>query len=392
MKGWLASAKRAGCAGALLLGCGGESLHEGTTCRSAWLELVPPTELQPFYAGASVSHGGTLYLLAESESSPFQSRELGITFQPPASFSAMSETGAPPMGISVAAVAAGTDLFFLSGTDESGRYDTTAGTWAALPELPSENGAIRNAVSVDAGIFVAYNTLATGQPPSGLFLKHAAGDSDWTMAATAPHPDLRAPVLLWTGSEVLAWGGEAGDQSPVTIGARYDLARDSWTEITTSGAPSAPDPGGSWSGRWTGSVAVFWGSSGQSAGRFDPDRGEWEAVSFPSGGSFGESSVVARGRVVSWTGSALTVYEPATDEWDFPETRCAPSERHAAELSWVEEGLVLWGGTANCGDEPDPRACREAELQRAFFLSERAVFQDLSDSSDCVCPPALVAE
>jgi hypothetical protein len=389
MRRSLAVAKRAACAGALLLGCGGESQHERTTCKGAWQEIATPEELRPFYAGASVWHGETLYLLAESANSPFQSRELGILFQPPDSFAAMSDSGAPSMGISVAAVAAGPDLFFLSATDASGRYDTSTAAWSELPDLPAANGAIRSAVGVDAGIFVSYNAFATGQPPAAHFLKHAAGDSGWTATSSAPHPDLRSPALVWTGQEVLAWGGEAADQSPVAMGARYDPARDAWTEITTSGAPTPPDGAGSWSGGWTGSVAVFWASSGQNAGRFEPEGGEWQPVSFPGEASFGQSSVVAQGRVVSWTGSSVSIYEPRTDEWAFPAARCGPPERHSAELRWVGNGVVLWGGTVDCGEDPDPRACTEAELQRAFFLNERALFEDLADASDCVCPRTL---
>jgi hypothetical protein len=92
---------------------------------------------------------------------------------------------------------------------------------------------------------------------------------------------------------------------------------------------------------------------------------------------------------VSWTGAAITVYDPATDEWSLPAARCAPLERHSAELAWVEDGVVLWGGTVDCSDEPYPQTCAEAELQRAYFLSERALYAGSSDSGDCYCPQAL---
>jgi hypothetical protein len=149
------------CAGAVLLGCGGESTHEQTACKVAWQEIVTPEGLRPFYAGASVSHGGRLYVLAESANSPFQSRELGIVFQRPGNVTPMSDSGAPSMGISVAAVGVGTDLFFLSASDASRRFDTTAEVWSELPGLPDDSGTVRAA----EGIFVAYNAIASGSRP-----------------------------------------------------------------------------------------------------------------------------------------------------------------------------------------------------------------------------------
>jgi hypothetical protein len=379
------------CAGAVLLGCGGESTHQQTACKVAWQEILTPAELRPFYAGASVSHGGRLYLLAESPSSPFQSRELGIVFQRPGSVTPMNDSGAPSMGISVAAVATGTDLFFLSASDASGRFDTTAEVWSELPELPADSGTVRAAVGAEEGIFAAYNAIATGQPPEARFVKYAAGDSEWTATSPAPRPELRAPALIWTGREILAWGGEGDDQSPLAVGARYDPARDAWREMTTSGAPEALGGVAAWRGGWTGTVAVYWDGSRQSAGRFDPETGTWSPVSFAGEASFGQASVIEGGRVVSWTGAAITVYDPATDEWSLPSARCAPPERHSAQLAWVDDGVVLWGGTVDCTDDPDPRACTERELQRAFFLSERALDARSSDSGDCYCPQALGA-
>ena len=79
----------------------------------------------------------------------------------------------------------------------------------------------------------------------------------------------RLHALVWTSSRVLVWGGLAED-SPVAIapladGGAYDPVADAWTAIVADGAPLAR-----WSPAavWTGSEMLIWGGGAAgSAGR-----------------------------------------------------------------------------------------------------------------------------
>src|SRR5207253_7612870 len=63
-------------------------------------------------------------------------------------------------------------------------------------------------------------------------------------------------TAVWTGSEMIVWGGYAVGVSALNTGGRYNPSTDSWTAISTTNAPA---------GRyihtavWTGSEMIVWG-------------------------------------------------------------------------------------------------------------------------------------
>jgi len=149
---------------------------------------------------------------------------------------------------------------------DGGRYDPAANSWAAM-SLPSF--------------------------PSGRY-NHSAV---WAAESTPPL--------------MIVWGGNS-DGSPVSTGARYDPAADSWTPTSFTNAASAR---AGHSGIWTGSRMIVWGGS---------DR--WSGAYFNSGGS----------------------YDPATDTWTQTSTVGAPSGRAGHSAAWAKELntplMIVWGG------------------------------------------------
>jgi len=64
-------------------------------------------------------------------------------------------------------------------------------------------------------------------------------DDTWTATSTIIAPDARdSHTAVWTGSEMIVWGGRAGNIS-FNTGGRYNPSTDSWTATTTVNAPSA---------------------------------------------------------------------------------------------------------------------------------------------------------
>ena len=80
-------------------------------------------------------------------------------------------------------------------------------------------------------------------------------------------------TAVWTGSEMIVWGGLAGGY--LNAGGRYNPASNSWTAVSTTGAPAARS---SHTAVWTGSEMIVWGGSDTSVGhlndggRYDPSR------------------------------------------------------------------------------------------------------------------------
>jgi N-acetylneuraminic acid mutarotase len=180
----------------------------------------------------------------------------------------------------------------------------------------------------------------------------------WAPITTTNAPSARfLHTAVWAGSEMLVWGGSCGADCYFNTGGRYDPATDTWTTITPTGAPSAryQHPA-----VWTGSEMIVWGGRGTSptykndGGRYDPATDTWTAMSTTNVPS-------ARGRPTAvWTGSEMIVwggydasptckrdggrYDPATDTWTPTTTSGAPAGRYRHTAVWTGSEMLVWGG------------------------------------------------
>jgi hypothetical protein len=88
----------------------------------------------------------------------------------------------------------------------------------------------------------------------------------WTATSTTGLPDARLlHTAVWTGSEMIVWGGADDFLQPFNTGGRYDPGTDSWTATSTTGAPDARLLH---TAVWTGSEMIVWG--GQEHGPSGP--------------------------------------------------------------------------------------------------------------------------
>src|SRR6266480_2357028 len=107
----------------------------------------------------------------------------------------------------------------------------------------------------------------------------ACTDDTWTATSTTGAPAARERhTAVWTGSEMIVWGGVNGS-SVVNTGARYNPGTDTWTATSTISAPA---------GRyrhtavWTGSEMIVWGGFNPSGvfntgGQCNPSTDSWIA-------------------------------------------------------------------------------------------------------------------
>jgi len=131
----------------------------------------------------------------------------------------------------------------------------------------------------------------------------------FTNSADAPSPrDLQTAV--WTGKEMIVWGGSGANGDYLNTGARYNPTTDTWTPMSTAGAP---DVRGYHTAIWTSTEMIVWGGiSGRelldSGGRYDPVTDTWTAMSAakaPAGTTLSHGSLDRRrndrlGRI-SWS-------------------------------------------------------------------------------------------
>jgi N-acetylneuraminic acid mutarotase len=183
-------------------------------------------------------------------------------------------------------------------------------------------------------------------------------------------------TAVWTGTEMLVWGGFTDSHSRyagghadahLNSGGRYNPRTDSWSPITTQGAPSKR----CWhTAVWTGKEMIVWGGGNATkgfndGGRYAPATDTWRPISddCPLSPRVHHVAVwTARegdcggGEMIVWGGSARggeaqseyfedgARYNPETDSWKPISTVGAPKGRILTKAVWTGEELFLWGG------------------------------------------------
>ena len=198
-------------------------------------------------------------------------------------------------------------------------------------------------------------TIATALKPEGTCV------DAWRATSTNNAPSARyGPTAVWTGSEVIVWGGYGTQNFFLNTGGRYNPTTDTWTSTDFI---SAPAPRDFHTAVWTGSEMIIWGGENttgylNSGGRYNPVTDSWVATSTTNApeGRGGPTAV--------WTGSEMTVwggvaanfvntggrYNPNTDSWVATSTTNAPIGRLAHSAVWTSTEMVVWGGYYWDGD------------------------------------------
>src|SRR5205814_1114961 len=86
--------------------------------------------------------------------------------------------------------------------------------------------------------------------------RYSPGTDSWTATSTTNAPAGRTEhTAVWTGSDMIVWGGTAGF-SYLNTGGSYNPGADSWTAASTTNAPAARSDH---TAVWSGSEMIVWG-------------------------------------------------------------------------------------------------------------------------------------
>jgi hypothetical protein len=207
----------------------------------------------------------------------------------------------------------------------------------------------------------AYTLPVISDGPNGCM------DDTWVATTLTNAPSARDQhTAVWTGSEMIVWGG--GDGTNVfNTGGRYDPTTDSWIATSTTNAPSARD---GHTAVWTGSEMIVWGGGDNTGGRYNPATDSWTATSTTNA-----PPCCPTNHTTVWTGSEMIVwggviadplntggrYDPGTDTWTATSTTNAPSARYWHTAVWANttQQMIVWGGwdnnsNLNTGGRYDP--------------------------------------
>jgi N-acetylneuraminic acid mutarotase len=185
-------------------------------------------------------------------------------------------------------------------------------------------------------------------------------DDQWDNASLASVPAGRPEghSAIWTGTQMVIWGG--GDF--LNTGSRYDPATDTWTAISTLGAPAGRT---AHTAVWTGAEMIVWGGEGptgirfDSGGRYDPVADVWRTM-FTSGAPSARShhsAVWAGAHMIVWGGRDASsdqftggVYDPSTDAWNPTSTLDSADARSRHTAVWTGTEMIVWGGVVLVGN------------------------------------------
>ena len=259
--------------------------------------------------------------------------------------------------------------------------------WQSIPGAPIKGRA--DALGVWTGEeYIVWG----GQTPNGYrnFSDGAAYDPDtgrWRELAPSTVEDERlareqaSRSAVWTGTEVLLWGGAAGSHARPDNGAAYNPATDSWRALARSPVWSL----GRHSAVWTGTEMIvfggIWGDEPTGAAAYNPRTDAWRTLP--------EAPIELRhSHAAAWTGTEMVIwggrvdtgshvndgaaFDPATDSWRvLPESPLAPREQSVAGV--IDGRVFLWGGTI---DEAQSNETGVA----AFVATDGAAYDPATDT------------
>ena len=174
----------------------------------------------------------------------------------------------------------------------------------------------------------------------------------WEPLATPPQAD--APAV-WTGTEMILWGSGTG--------GRYDPETDSWQPIATTNAPT---PRSSHSIVWTGEEIIVWGgfsddnqSTLGTGASYDPASNTWaEIAAAPAGRERALHQAI-------WSGSQMLIvggwteatgigdrYDPGMNQWSPMDNTGAPPNPANCKAAWTGDRMLVWDGTQGRSYDP----------------------------------------
>jgi N-acetylneuraminic acid mutarotase len=208
------------------------------------------------------------------------------------------------------------------------RYDPRADRWSTGAPPPfRRNGSVVVSTGRQVLVWSGSDAAAPGQAPPDPIVLHADGAEydvardRWSTIPAAPVPARANSVAVWTGRQMILWGGAGagsapGQQSPLGKGAAYDPATGKWHALPASPLKARD----LYTMVWTGHEVLVWGGF------------VWRRTGDPR-------DDYAR------DGAA---YDPATDTWRSmaPPPPSPPAPLNAFSAVWTGDTALFIGGSA----------------------------------------------
>jgi len=279
----------------------------------------------------------------------------------------ISQVGAPSARDAHVAVWTGTEMIIWGGNsgpygdsaslNTGARYNPTTDTWIPLSTINAPS-ARQDCMAVWAGsqmiVWGGYPNTTTGG-------RYNPATDTWTATSTVNAPQgTYSSAIVWSGTEMIVWSGGNGSNY-VNTGGRYNPVSDTWVATSTTNAPQGRRTWQNSNAVWTGTEMIVWGGDTGSkvfvntGGRYNPATNTWTATSTSNAPSARDFHTMV------WTGSRMNVwggalagsfislndgafYDPAADAWSTMTSTGAPVARERHTAAWAGSVMILWGG------------------------------------------------
>ena len=275
-----------------------------------------------------------------------------------------SDTNPPPGRYLHTAVRTGAEMiiwggYYFDGANhylkDGAKYDPATNSWTptSATDAPSAR-AYHSAVWTGAEMIVwgGYNGVNLNNGA-----KYNPALNTWmALPSAANSPSARrSHTAVWTGNRMIIWGGiKAGSSFYLNNGAMYRPDLDLWDSATTT---NAPEPRIYHTAVWTGNGMIVWGGYNpallDTGGIYDPLANSWTATSMTN------APLKRRSHTAVWTGTEMVVwggfnggqlntgakYNPGLNTWTATSTDNAPIARDSHAAVWTGTQMVIWGGS-----------------------------------------------
>ena len=279
----------------------------------------------------------------------------------------------PPMSDAYASVWTGSELVvaFRAPNIRFAAYDAAHDSWARIPDPPIEIVAPFTSDSTMA--WTGTTLLVWGYENHGgdtfsghhRLLSYDPASDRWTQLASPPIDTLIQAHPVWTGRELLVWGGNFNGELAPATGLAYDPATNHWTRMPTAPLSTREDP----TIVWTGQELIVWGgltanANGQpdtnEGAAYDPDTNAWRPLPKSGLPPMELAAAAWTGREMIALGSAVggqtgqngpdvgAAYNPTTNQWR-PIATTPLAEREQMSSTWTGHELIVWGGLSFSG-------------------------------------------
>jgi N-acetylneuraminic acid mutarotase len=275
-------------------------------------------------------------------------------------------SGAPDPRESHAAVWTGTEMIVWGGDDFSSgkffntgaRYNLVTDTWTATSTINAPSPRYSHTAVWTGSEMIVWGGNDENSHPLNTGGRYNPGLDTWTTTSMTNVPVPRiGHTAVWTGSEMIVWGGTDFISQEFNTGGRYNPSTNSWTATSIT---NAPDARGRHAAVWTGSEMIVWGGAGElgvlnTGGRYNPGTDSWTATSTMNApeGRADFTGVWSGDEMIVWGGSADPPspllnsggrYNPNTDTWVATTIVNAPSRRYGHTAVWSGDEMIVWGG------------------------------------------------